>query len=157
MTNQIKSITDGLGVDVVLNMLAGDAIQKGINSLAPNGRYLELAVHALKNSSALNLSGLTQNQSIYSIDLRRLMASDDEINSNEIFDVMNSLIESKQLVPVVSKIYPINKIKSALSYVAQGRHIGKVVVSHTAKEVVDCTNDCLTNIFKSAKSLSKSI
>ena len=42
------------GVDVVLNMLPGRAIQQGLNCLAPSGRYLEIAVQALKASERLD-------------------------------------------------------------------------------------------------------
>ena len=53
-------------------MVSGEAIQKGLNCLAPGGRYLEIAVQALKTSHKLDLSNLVRNQSIHSIDLRRL-------------------------------------------------------------------------------------
>lgn len=69
---EIRNQTGGRGVDVVLNMVSGEAIQKGLDSLAPFGRYLEIAVHALKTSPKLDLSRLVQNQTLHSIDLRRV-------------------------------------------------------------------------------------
>ena len=71
---EIRRLTHNRGVDVVLNMLSGDGIQRGLNCLAPAGRYLELAVHALKASKHLDLSKLVHNQTIHSIDLRQLRA-----------------------------------------------------------------------------------
>src|SRR5262249_13975627 len=69
--DEIQRLTSSRGVDVVLNMLPGDAIQKGLRCLAPFGRYLEIAVQGLKASPKLDLSTLVQNQSVHSIDLRR--------------------------------------------------------------------------------------
>ena len=67
----IKKETNGEGVDIVLNMLSGDAVQKGINLLASGGRYIELAVGALRSLTHLDLSQLTNNQRFYSVDLRK--------------------------------------------------------------------------------------
>ncbi|MCW5583944.1 MAG: SDR family NAD(P)-dependent oxidoreductase, partial [Gammaproteobacteria bacterium] len=110
------------------------------------------AVQALKSSQKLSLANLTQNQSIYSIDLRRLLS---EKNNNKliehIFSAMKELVESKEIVPVVSKIYPITYIKEALQYVARGEHIGKVVMTHTGENIVDCLDICLDHLEQQAK------
>ena len=39
---EVLAATDGRGVDVVLNSLAGAAIEKGISCLAPYGRFIEI-------------------------------------------------------------------------------------------------------------------
>ena len=142
---EIQRITHNRGVDVVLNMLSGDGIQKGLNCLAPGGRYLEIAVHALKTSDKLDLSSLVQNQSIHSINLRRLK-SHNGFGTKDLLTLMVSLIQSQQIVPIVSRIYPIHQIKEALDYVNQGQHIGKVVISHTNQAMIDCTDICLQRL-----------
>jgi len=38
----VMKITDGKGVDVVLNALAGDAIPMGLSCLAEFGRFIEI-------------------------------------------------------------------------------------------------------------------
>ncbi|MED1663365.1 SDR family NAD(P)-dependent oxidoreductase [Brevibacillus laterosporus] len=132
---EIKKMTNGSGIDVVLNMLSGDSIQKGLNCLGPSGRYIELAVHALKTSKKLDLSKLVQNQSIYSVDLRRLSAA--KGFNKELLTTMVSLLESEKIVPIVSRVYPLQQITEALEYVGEGKHIGKVVISHTAQDMMD--------------------
>ena len=148
---EIDQITQSRGVDVVLNMLSGDAIQKGINCLAPSGRYLEIAVHALKTSPKLDLSRLIKNQSFYSIDLRRLGFEESPLSLPKMFSKMNALIESKRIVPIVSRIYPIYQMVDALNYVAQGNHIGKVVMSHTADTMTDLKESCIQNLLVQKK------
>ena len=39
---EVRRITGGRGVDVVLNSLAGDFIPKSLSTLAPGGRFLEI-------------------------------------------------------------------------------------------------------------------
>src|SRR5262249_58644043 len=61
---EIRRLTDNRGVDVVLNMLSGDGIQRGVNCLAPSGRYLEIPVHPPHPTHPLNLPPLLPNQPI---------------------------------------------------------------------------------------------
>ncbi|MCP4459324.1 MAG: zinc-binding dehydrogenase, partial [Cytophagales bacterium] len=152
---EIDEITKGRGVDVVLNMLSGDGIQKGLNCLAHSGRYLEIAVHALKSSQKLDLSRLIRNQTIYSIDLRRLKFQEMKISVQQILSTMNALIESEQIVPIVSRIYPIYQMVEALHYVAQGNHIGKVVMSHTREKMTDMTEVCIQNVLEQRRNATR--
>lgn len=153
---EVKRITNNRGVDVVLNMLSGDGIQKGLNCLGPSGRYLEIAVHALKTSPKLDLSKLVQNQSIYSIDLRRLGFQRGFLGKDAL-DLMVHLIQSEKIMPIVSRIYPIHQIREALEYVNQARHIGKVVISHTNQAMIDCTDYCLERLLKQKRNSETNI
>ncbi|MBW8688279.1 SDR family NAD(P)-dependent oxidoreductase [Chitinophaga rhizophila] len=139
---EIKELTAGEGVNVVLNLLSGEPIQKGINSLAPRGRYLELAVQGLKTSMKLDLSNLVENQSFYSVDLRRL-AFMQGVDIRQLLQLMVEMAEHHQIVPIVSRIYPVKLVTDALKYVESGQHIGKVVVSHNVSTVKDLTKDCI--------------
>ncbi|WP_261595463.1 SDR family NAD(P)-dependent oxidoreductase, partial [Pseudoalteromonas holothuriae] len=139
---QVMTLSNGRGVDVVLNMVSGDAMQRGVNSLGCTGRYLEIAIHALKSSNKFDLSGLLQNQSFHSIDLRRL-AFNGKLSITPILEKMVEMVESGEIVPVVSMVYPVNQIQDALQYLAEGKHVGKVVLSHRNNEVEDLTDHCV--------------
>jgi polyketide synthase PksN len=142
---ELRRLTDGRGVDVVLNMLSGEAIQRGLNSLAPFGRYLEIAVHALRTSDKLDLSGLVNNQSIHSIDLRR-MAAERGSDWSQTLQPLVALFEAGLLAPIVSRVYPLDQLGAALECVADGQHIGKIVISHAQTSVVDCTASCIERL-----------
>ena len=142
----IKHMTQGRGVDAVLNMLSGEAIQKGLNSLAAGGRYLEIAVHALKTSQRLDLTTLTQNQAIHSIDIRRLASGDSHFDMQQLLAPLTELLAQEHLVPIVSRVYPLTQMAQAMQYVSQGQHIGKVVISHSDTEMQDLYDDCLARV-----------
>lgn len=142
----IRQITNGRGVDVVLNMVSGEALQRGLNSLAPSGRYVELAVHALKTSAPLDLTGLVDNQSFISLDLRRLGAHSGRTGPAAVLAKMLEMTEADKLAPIVSRIYPLSQMRDALEFVAAGNHIGKVVISHTAAVMTDCEEECLERV-----------
>ncbi|MGD9209728.1 MAG: SDR family NAD(P)-dependent oxidoreductase, partial [Desulfobacteraceae bacterium] len=119
--------TDNYGVDVVINTLSGDAIQKGINILAPNGRYFEIAMAGLKATKNLDLSGLVDNQTFYSVNLGRQGL----ITPQEQKDRLNRMVKAldkKELRPIVSKVFPFSQVKEAYQFLQDRGNIGKVVV-----------------------------
>ncbi|MCU7933261.1 MAG: SDR family NAD(P)-dependent oxidoreductase [Candidatus Thiodiazotropha sp. (ex Dulcina madagascariensis)] len=125
---EVKRLTNGEGVDVVINTLSGDAIQKGMNCLASGGRYIEIAMTALKSAKSIDLSVLANNQTVYSIDLRKLGFEDPE-SFIELRNDTVKLIEQGIIRPTVHKIYPFHQVKEAHDCLNSRASIGKVVVS----------------------------
>ncbi|MED1663357.1 SDR family NAD(P)-dependent oxidoreductase [Brevibacillus laterosporus] len=127
---EIKRLTNGKGIDVIINTLPGDAIQKGLNCLSPNGRYIELAMTALKSAKTIDLSVLGSNQTFYSVNSRKL-ANENPEQVREYFHEMLSLVELGIVQPTIFKVIPFDKIKEAYRYLDDRKNIGKIVVSIT--------------------------
>jgi len=127
-SDEILSITAGQGVDVVLNSLAGDAIVKGIDCMAPYGRFLELGKVDIYQNSKLGLWAFRKNLAFFAIDLSRMLVDKPDLLSPMLKDVYQ-LINDRVLSPLPYRVFPISRIKEAFYYMAQGKHIGKVVVS----------------------------
>ncbi|MEJ2621309.1 MAG: SDR family NAD(P)-dependent oxidoreductase [Candidatus Thiodiazotropha sp.] len=125
---EVKRLTNGEGVDVVINTLSGDAIQKGMNCLASGGRYIEIAMTALKSAKSIDLSVLANNQTVYSIDLRKL-GFENPKSFRELRNYTLKLVEQGIIRPTVHKIYPFQKVKEAHDCLNSRASIGKVVVS----------------------------
>ena len=147
LDRHLRDLSRGRGMDVALNMLSGEAIQKGIDSLAPGGRYLELAVHGLKTGDKLDLSGLINNQVFYSIDCRRLAFARSALIRSYL-ERMVEMLEAKIIYPTVHRIYPSTRITEALDYIRRGDHVGKIVISYTERDMVDQTEECLEKVRK---------
>ena len=56
--DEIHSITNGEGVDVILNSLPDAYIQKGLDILAPYGRFLEIGKRDVYVNSAVGIESL---------------------------------------------------------------------------------------------------
>ncbi|RRH95025.1 KR domain-containing protein [Pseudomonas aeruginosa] len=123
----VSRLTQGQGVDVVINTLAGDAIQKGFNCLAPGGRYVELAMTALMLARSIDLSRLNDNQSFISIDLRK-QTRDNPMLIQELADEMTRLLEAGVIRPTLSRVFDFSEVQDAYRWLADRRNIGKVVV-----------------------------
>ncbi|MDO3676283.1 SDR family NAD(P)-dependent oxidoreductase [Paenibacillus ehimensis] len=125
---EIKRLTKGEGVDVILNTLAGEALQKGLNCLSRGGRYIEIAMTALKNAKTVDLSGLNHNQSFYSIDLRKLGFENPELLLSYRNEMLR-LIEEGVIRPHVGKVFPFDQLHDAYRFMERREHIGKIAVT----------------------------
>ena len=127
----VRRVTKGRGVDIVLNALAGDAIPLGTGVLAPNGRFVEIGKRDIYGDSALGLRALRKNGSFFVLDMAR-MDQDDPIAVQEVFEEMLALFERGKLKALPTHTFPAAQVREAFSTMAQARHIGKVVVDFDA-------------------------
>ncbi len=150
---KMRQHTNNKGFDVVLNMLSNDMIQVGLDLLGPSGRYMELAVHALKASKKLDLSNIIDNQVVKSVDLRKIILGSriQDLHLVSMFETLGRLLDHKVLFPIFSRIYPISKMNEALLFVESGQHLGKVVISHTQSEIIDHTQTLKNNLIQQHK------
>ncbi|MBU9646471.1 SDR family NAD(P)-dependent oxidoreductase, partial [Burkholderia gladioli] len=124
---EVMRLTGGRGVDVVLNALAGDYIQKGLNCLSPRGRYVEIAMTGLKSARNIDLSRLSNNQSFHSLDLRKLLLdlpSYAQGLGEELFEFAARGVVN---VPIGQR-FDFSRLADAYRYIEDRRNIGKVVV-----------------------------
>ena len=67
--DEILDVTDGYGVDVILNSLSGEAIRRGVQILAPGGRFVELGKKDVYADAQLGLAALAKSASFAVVDL----------------------------------------------------------------------------------------
>lgn len=125
--DRILELTNGYGVDVVINTLTGEDNQKSMDLLAPNGRYLEIAMVGLRRTGGFDLSKWVNNQSFYSIDIGRCMKQHPQLRS-EYMEKMIELVSNGQIKPHIDKVFSLNEINKAYKYMKERRHIGKIIV-----------------------------
>ncbi|MCP5006826.1 MAG: SDR family NAD(P)-dependent oxidoreductase, partial [Planctomycetes bacterium] len=125
---EIHRLTQGRGVDVVINTLSGDAMQKGLNCLAPGGRYIEIAMTALKSAKSIDLSILNNNQSFYTVDLRKLGFEDPQ-RLETYRKEMLSLWQQGIIVPTICQTFSFESIQGAYQALSNRSNIGKIVVT----------------------------
>ncbi len=132
--DQIMEITQGKGVDAVLNSLAGEFIPKSFSVLAPFGRFLEIGKIDIYNNTRIGLEALRNNISYFVIDLaQHLEHKPDFIGS--MFAELSERFESGDYQPLTHKTFPITGIVEAFRFMAQGKHVGKNVLSFDVDEI----------------------
>ena len=133
--DEVMAYTDGQGVDVVLNSLAGEAIAKGLAILRPYGRFLEIGKRDIYQNSQLGLQPFQKDLAFFSIDLDRAGRERPGLIGTLMREVMQ-YFEDGSLKPLPVQTFPISEAESAFRYMAQAKHIGKIVVSLQDPEVL---------------------
>ena len=125
--DEIKAITNGEGIDIVLNSLAGEFIPKSLGTLRANGRFLEIGKTGIWNASAV--AEVRPDISYHAIYLG-------EVAPPEIQAMLRRLatdFESGALKPLPLQEFPLDRAVDAFRFMAQARHIGKLVISQASK------------------------
>jgi phthiocerol/phenolphthiocerol synthesis type-I polyketide synthase C len=126
--DDIRLITGGEGVDVVLNSLAGEAIHKGISILRPYGRFVELGKRDFYANSKLGLSPFRHNIQFFGVDVDTLLV-DRPTLARALFEELAPLLDGGVFSPLPHRVYPIARAGEAFRSMQQSRHIGKIVIA----------------------------
>lgn len=128
--DDIRSVTGGEGVDVVLNSLAGEAMRRSLDVLKPFGRFLELGKRDFFENTPLGLRPFRNNISYFGIDADQLLTGRPRLAARLFREVM-ALFREEVLVPLPYRGFASDRIVDAFRVMQQARHIGKIVVSMT--------------------------
>jgi acyl transferase domain-containing protein/NADPH:quinone reductase-like Zn-dependent oxidoreductase/NADP-dependent 3-hydroxy acid dehydrogenase YdfG/acyl carrier protein len=127
--DQIRALTGGEGVDVVLNSLAGEFAARSLDLVRPGGVFIELGKRDILDPQqvARERPGVTY----AAFDLSEIAARNPaEIRS--LFEELNQLLESGAVRPLPTQFFPMRETAAAFRHMAQGRHTGKIVIEMDA-------------------------
>jgi acyl transferase domain-containing protein/NADPH:quinone reductase-like Zn-dependent oxidoreductase len=123
----IRTETGGRGVDVVLNSLAGDFIAASAGILAPGGRFVELGKTGIWSAEEMrSVQPDAQYFPVYLGDVDPPIIH--ALLTRIVDDVMAGTLQA-----LPARVYPLAAAAQGFRYMAQARHIGKIVF--TAPEV----------------------
>lgn len=132
--DQVMKVTDGRGVDIVINSLSGKAINQSIRCLAPFGHFVEIGKADIYANAKIGLKKMGENLSFHVVDLDRLMKQKPKLAEMLYHDLTSLLSQHKvQAHPV--KAFPVSELNHALQYLSKAQHIGKVVVEMEGSEI----------------------
>jgi acyl transferase domain-containing protein/NADPH:quinone reductase-like Zn-dependent oxidoreductase/SAM-dependent methyltransferase/acyl carrier protein len=132
---EVMEETDGRGVDVVLNSLAGEGADAGLSILAPYGRFVEIGKRDLYANRRIGLRPLVENRTLVTVDLHHACSNRPEL-IRQLFDEVLKGFEAGAYAPLPHRVYPIVEAVEAFRFMSGARHIGKLVFIHELDEVV---------------------
>ncbi|WP_300471734.1 SDR family NAD(P)-dependent oxidoreductase [Breoghania sp.] len=115
---EIMELTGDEGVDVVLNSLFGEAMERSVEILKPFGRFLELGKRDYYGNTRLGLRPFRQNLSYFGIDADQLLTRQPEL--------------AKWLFADLVGLFDAGSVVEAFRVMQQSSHIGKIVLSPPA-------------------------
>jgi NADPH:quinone reductase-like Zn-dependent oxidoreductase/acyl carrier protein len=122
----VLQATGGRGVDVVLNSLTGELIAAGLESLAPNGCFLEVGKRGIWGAEAVH--GFRPDLRYFAFDLGEVAREDPELMRAMLGDLMPEFAAGR-LEPLRTTVYPAEDAAAAFRMMAQAGHVGKIVLS----------------------------
>ncbi len=139
---EVKRLTNGRGVDVVLDPLGGRDWKKGYDLLAPTGMLIAFGlanantggkrnlVHVLSQLARVPrfnpMKLMSDNRTVSGVNMGHLF-TEAEMIREELVALMR-LYEQGKIDPVVGARYPFSRVADAHAELEYGRNVGKVVL-----------------------------
>jgi NADPH2:quinone reductase len=125
----VKELTNGKGVDVVLDMVGGDYVAREMSCLADDGRIVIIAL----------LGGAKANVDLGQVLRRRLTITGSTLRprpvafkaqiARELRERVWPLLEAGRIKPVIFKTFPLEEAAAAHTLMESSAHVGKIMLN----------------------------
>ncbi|KAI4781335.1 polyketide synthase [Aureobasidium sp. EXF-3400] len=132
----IKRMTDGRGVDVVLNSLAGEALRQTWHCVAPFGYFIEIGLRDILANTRLDMKPFIQDSTFSFFNLTHIEACRPDIMGAIVegaFDLIRRGI-TRPVEPLIT--FPISETETAFRLMQTGKHLGKIAFSWGEEHIV---------------------
>lgn len=124
----VKTLTDGKGVDVILDMVAGDYVAREIGCLADDGRIALIALLGGAKATVDLGQVLRRRLSISGSTLRPRPVAFKAAIAWRLQEKIWPLIEAGKIKPVIYKVFPLEQAAQAHALMETSTHVGKIVL-----------------------------
>ncbi|HEV2678422.1 MAG TPA: SDR family NAD(P)-dependent oxidoreductase [Aliidongia sp.] len=122
------------GVDIVLNSLAGEAMQASIKCLKPFGRFVEMGKRDYVLNTAMGLRPFRRNLTYFGVDLDQLLAANLPLANRLMGDLVRHF-ESGDFLPLPHRAFDWSDVGKAFQLMQAAGHVGKLIVRPAAQPV----------------------
>lgn len=126
-TDQISTLTNGKGVDIVLNSLSGEFIPKSVSVLAKKGHFIEIGKRDIWSQEQF---AKEKSSATYHIVDLAAMTETDAATTSPIFREVMDLVHCGDLKPLPITSFSADKAPAAFRHMAQALQIGKIVITN---------------------------
>ena len=133
---ETKRFTDGSGVDVILDIIAGDYVARNYDAAAMDGRILQVGM----------INGPAKDLNVLPMMMKRLTHTGSTLRSRTYADkaaIINELeqhvwphVEAGKVKPVVYGTFSLADARRAHELIDSGKHFGKIVLT-TGADLID--------------------
>jgi NADPH:quinone reductase-like Zn-dependent oxidoreductase len=118
-SKKVRELTNGRGVDHVVEVGGAGTLDESLRALCPGGQLSLIGI----------LSGSTANSLLLAKVLMQVIRVQGiMVGPKSSFEAMNRAFEVARLKPVVSKVFPWQACREALTYMKEQHHVGKIVL-----------------------------
>jgi len=124
----VRDLTGGKGVDVVLDMIAGDYVARNIETLAVEGRLVQIATQQGAKVDINVMTVMQKRLTITGSTLRPRSILEKGAIAAAVHEQVWPLIESGAVKPIVFATFPLREAAAAHRLMESSTHIGKILL-----------------------------
>ena len=125
---EVLDWTDGRGVDLILDIIAGDYVPKNIKCLAVEGRMVIIATQGGLKTELNVLPIMMKRLTITGSTLRPRTVEQKAEIARELLDQAWPLLEDGSVSPVIDSVFTLDQVREAHQRLESGSHIGKILL-----------------------------
>jgi NADPH2:quinone reductase len=126
---EVKKATNGKGVNVILDMVTGDYVQREIDCLADDGRIVIIAIQGGSKAEVSTNQILRRRLTITGSTLRPRPVAFKKQITEQLYTNIWPLLNSGQLKPVIFKTFSLDQASDAHRLMESSEHVGKIVLT----------------------------
>src|SRR5262249_27241367 len=104
--DRVLELTGGEGVDLLLNSLAGEAIDKNLSAWRPCGRFVEIGKVDIYKNRKVGIGPLRKNISLFAVDLIGVFRDRPELARSLLRELIGRF-ERNELQPLPQRVFPV--------------------------------------------------
>lgn len=126
---QIKTLTDGKGVNFILDMIGGAYLERNLKSLSQDGRLVIIALQGGAKAEKADLARImTRRLVVTGSTLRARDATAKTLIARQLQEHVWPLLAAGQIRPLIHATYPLADAAAAHQALEEGNHSGKIVL-----------------------------
>jgi putative PIG3 family NAD(P)H quinone oxidoreductase len=126
---EVKRITDGRGVQIVLDMVGGDYLPRNLDCLAEEGRHVSIAVQRGAKAEIPIWKIMQKRLTLTGSTLRGRSAEFKALVADELARTVWPHVAAGRLRPVIDRVFPLSEAAAAHARMEGGEHVGKIVLA----------------------------
>jgi putative PIG3 family NAD(P)H quinone oxidoreductase len=125
---EVKSITGGRGVDIVLDMIGGDYVPRNLSCLAEDGRHVSIAAQRGAKAELALWPMMAKRLTLTGSTLRARSAEFKSLLAQEIERNVWPAVEEGEFRPVIDSVFALEEAAEAHRRMESSEHVGKIVL-----------------------------
>ena len=126
---ETKAATDGRGVDVILDMVGGDYIERNFQACALEGRIAQIAFLGGSQADVDFAPLLTKRLTLTGSTLRPRSTAKKAELARDIEAKIWPLVGNGKIAPVIDRKFPLINAAKAHEHMESGKHMGKIMLT----------------------------
>ncbi|KAK7972165.1 hypothetical protein PG988_006299 [Apiospora saccharicola] len=136
-------MTQGRGVDIILNSLSGDALRATWDCIAPFGRFAEMGLVDINARADISMGPFRRNARFEAVELHYMAEHAPHRLEDLLQRTVRAVFEQRQQpdgrtlarsTPIT--VYPFSEVQNAMRHMQSGKHIGKLVLEPRSGDLV---------------------